>query len=211
MSRGGTLTAFAVVGIAFAFAQQQYSADTSGAASDDDVGGLEVNIPGIPGEDYPIYAEVPDTGFTCDGLVEGGYYADPAAECQAFHICASDGAGGLTTYSVLCPNGTIFNQNVFICDWWFNFDCSEAEGLYRLNDEIAAEREAAGAASDAVSSYAAPDAAPIGGYDAPSDVLDDAQAAYGQAARNARNGRGPQQPFSNSAFKQGGRRGGRNG
>lgn len=56
----------------------QYSAD-SGAGGD---GGLEVNIPGIPGEDYPIYANVPDTGFTCDGLVEGGYYADPSAECQ---------------------------------------------------------------------------------------------------------------------------------
>ena len=88
----------------------QYSAD-SGAGD----GGLEVNIPGIPGEDYPIYANVPDTGFTCDGLVEGGYYADPSAECQveikrkilgkfttlspqAFHICANDGDGGLITY-----------------------------------------------------------------------------------------------------------------
>ena len=30
--------------------------------------------------------------------MEGGYYADPAAECQAFHICANDGAGGLITY-----------------------------------------------------------------------------------------------------------------
>eukprot|EP00091_Calanus_sinicus_P019176 TRINITY_DN469_c0_g1_i2.p1 TRINITY_DN469_c0_g1~~TRINITY_DN469_c0_g1_i2.p1 ORF type:complete len:184 (-),score=61.17 TRINITY_DN469_c0_g1_i2:190-705(-) len=105
-------------------------------------GGLEVNIPGVPGEDYPIYPSVPDTGFTCDGLVEGGYYADPAAECQAFHICANDGAGGLITYSVLCPNGTIFNQEVFVCDWWFNFDCSEAEGLYGLNDENAAEAAA---------------------------------------------------------------------
>ena len=57
---------------------EQYSAD-SGAGGE---GGLEVNIPGIPGEDYPIYANVPDTGFTCDGLVEGGYYADPSAECQ---------------------------------------------------------------------------------------------------------------------------------
>ena len=55
-------------------------------------------ILGVPGEDYPIYANVPDTGFTCDGLVEGGYYADPNAECQAFHICANDGDGGLLTY-----------------------------------------------------------------------------------------------------------------
>ena len=105
-------------------------------------GGVEVNIPGIPGEDYPIYPSVPDTGFTCDGLLEGGYYADPAAECQAFHICANDGDGGLITYSVLCPNGTIFNQEVFVCDWWFNFDCSEAEGLYGLNNENAAEAAA---------------------------------------------------------------------
>ena len=152
--QGTTTFAFAAVGIAFAFAQQQYSADTSGAASDDDVGGLEVNIPGIPGEDYPIYAEVPDTGFTCDGLVEGGYYADPAAECQAFHICANDGAEGLKTYSVLCPNGTVFNQGVFVCDWWFNFDCAEAEGLYGLNNENAAEAAAA-SPSEAQASYEA--------------------------------------------------------
>ena len=30
-------------------------------------GSLEESIPGIPGEDYPIYATVPDTGFSCDG------------------------------------------------------------------------------------------------------------------------------------------------
>jgi hypothetical protein len=84
-----------------------------------------------------------------------------------------EGAGGLITYSVLCPNGTIFNQNYFICDWWFNFDCSTAEDLYSLNDEIAAEREAlAGAASDALGSYEAPaeyaagdEAAPV--YESP--------------------------------------------
>merc|ERR1719242_1371671 len=194
------------------YAQPSYG-DLDTAASDaaDPLAMLQASIPGVPGEDYPIYAEVPESGFSCDGQVDGGYYADPEAECQVFHICTADGAGGLAQYSFLCPNGTIFNQNYFICDWWFNFDCSEAEGLYSLNDEIAAEREAAGAASDAVSSYAAPDAgAPIGGYDAPSDVLDDAQAAYGQAARNARNGRGPQQPFGNNAFK-GGRRQGRRG
>ena len=30
------------------------------------------SVPGTPGEDYPILAEVPETGFTCDGQVEGG-------------------------------------------------------------------------------------------------------------------------------------------
>merc|ERR1712123_266833 len=195
-----------------AYAQPGYEGDLDSAASDvaDPLAMLQGAIPGVPGEDYPIYAEVPETGFACDGQVDGGYYADGEAECQVFHICTDDGAGGLSKYSFLCPNGTIFNQNYFICDWWFNFGCSEAEGLYSLNDEIAAEREAnSGAASDPVGSYASPDAAPIGGYDAPSDVIDDAQAAYGQAARNARNGRGPQN--FGSANVRGSRRGGRRG
>ena len=125
-----------------------------GAASDsgdDNIAMLEKAIPGVPGEDYPIYAEVPESGFTCDGQVDGGYYADPEAECQVFHICTADGAGGLAQYSFLCPNGTLFNQNYFICDWWFNFDCSTAEDLYSLNDEIAAERDAL--ASDGLGTY----------------------------------------------------------
>jgi len=116
---------------------------TSGAASDEvaSYGGedpalaaLASNIPGVPGEDYPIYAEVPESGFSCDGQVDGGYYADPEAECQAFHICTADGTGGLTQYSFLCPNGTIFQQQYFVCDWWFNMDCSLAESLYLTGD-----------------------------------------------------------------------------
>merc|ERR1719438_122205 len=127
------------------------------AAGDDALAALGNSIPGVPGEDYPIYSEVPESGFTCDGQVDGGYYSDPEAECQAFHICTADGAGGLAKYSFLCPNGTLFNQNYFICDWWFNFDCSTAADLYSLNDEYAAERDAiSGSASDAVSDYAAP-------------------------------------------------------
>ena len=92
-------------------------AASSPAGSDDNLAMLEKAVPGVPGEDYPIYAEVPESGFACDGQVDGGYYADPEAECQVFHICTADGAGGLSKYSFLCPNGTIFNQNYFICDW----------------------------------------------------------------------------------------------
>ena len=117
----------------------QYAGGAGGAGGGDN---LEEVIPGIPGDDYPIFAEVPDTSFFCDGQTDGGYYSDPEAECQAFHICAGDGTGGLTKYSFLCPNGTLFNQQYFVCDWWFNVDCSLAESLYALNDEIAAEREA---------------------------------------------------------------------
>ena len=111
----------------------------AGVSSVDD---LTETIPGTPGDDYPIYSQVPETSFVCDGQVDGGYYGDPEAECQAFHICASDGTGGLTKYSFLCPNGTLFQQQYFVCDWWFNVDCSTTEDFYSLNDEIAAEREA---------------------------------------------------------------------
>lgn len=156
-------------------AQPQYG----GGGGDDNIAMLEKAVPGVPGQDYPIYAEVPDTSFSCDGQVDGGYYADPQAECQVFHICTNDGQGGLSRYSFLCPNGTIFNQEYFICDWWFNFDCSEAESLYSLNEEIAAEREAAtqallsAAASNGQptylsNSYSAPTSSASGGYNAPS-------------------------------------------
>merc|ERR1712038_2096592 len=152
------------------------------AAGDDALAALGNSIPGVPGEDYPIYSEVPESGFSCEGQVDGGYYADPEAECQVFHICTADGAGGLAKYSFLCPNGTLFNQNYFICDWWFNFDCAEAEGLYSLNDEYAAERSALdAAASDAQSSYAAPEEAADTGYAAPAE--------YSGAEGAARTGR----------------------
>jgi len=190
------------------------SSPAGSSSGDNNLAMLEKAVPGVPGEDYPIYAEAPETGFACDGQVDGGYYADPEAECQVFHICTADGQGGLSKYSFLCPNGTLFNQNYFICDWWFNFDCSEAEGLYSLNDDIAAEREAnspagsTGSASSPQGSYASPDSSPIGGYDAPTDVADAAQAAYGQAARNARNGRGPSPAaFNGNGNRRGNRRG----
>ena len=74
--------------------------------------------------------------------MDGGYYGDPEAECQAFHICSNDGNSGLSKFSFLCPNGTLFQQQYFVCDWWFNVDCSTTEDFYGLNDEIAAERQA---------------------------------------------------------------------
>jgi len=166
---------------------------TYSAAGDDPLAALGNSIPGVPGEDYSIYAEVPETGFACDGQVDGGYYADPEAECQAFHICTADGAGGLAKYSFLCPNGTLFNQNYFICDWWFNFDCSTAEDLYSLNDEIAAEREAL-AGDDALGAYGAP--AEYAAGDAPVDDY----SAEGRRGRRLGNSR--------RNNRRGGRRGG---
>merc|ERR1711881_776179 len=178
--------------------QAGYDADAAASDADAALAMLQGSIPGVPGEDYPIYAEVPESGFACDGQVDGGYYADPEAECQAFHICTADGAGGLAKYSFLCPNGTLFNQNYFICDWWFNFDCSTAEDLYSLNDEIAAEREAlAGAASDSLDYY-----------EAPADYAAAAEAPAGDYSVEGRRGRRLGGRRNN---RRGGRRQGRRG
>ena len=139
-----------------------------------------------------------------------GYYADPEAECQAFHICTADGAGGLAQYSFLCPNGTLFNQNYFICDWWFNFDCSTAEDLYSLNDEIAAERDALAGASDQ-SQYGAPAeygaASASDSYSVDYDYGDAGLGGYEDARRAAR------RLGANRGSRRGrqGRRGGRRG
>merc|ERR1712183_1257054 len=159
------------------------------ASASDEVGdmGLKMlmtSVPGVPGEDYPIYAEVPESAFSCEGQVEGGYYADEEAECQVFHICAAEEA----KYSFLCPNGTIFNQEYFICDWWFNVDCAESAAIAEAkNSELAATREAAtaaaaeAAASDVVDAYAAPE----GGYLAP-DSADSGSGLSGYQAEYSR-------------------------
>ena len=40
-----------------------------GGEEDPALAALASNIPGVPGEDYPIYNEVPETAFVCDGQV----------------------------------------------------------------------------------------------------------------------------------------------
>ncbi|KAG7176923.1 U-scoloptoxin(01)-Cw1a-like 1 [Homarus americanus] len=86
-------------------------------------------IPGEAGVDYPVYASVPDTTFTCEAQQHPGLYADVDAQCQTFHICQEDGRQD----AFLCPNGTVFNQQYFVCDWWYNFSCDHASRFYSLN------------------------------------------------------------------------------
>jgi len=88
---------------------------------------LRDSIPGEPGVDYPILSSPGETAFSCSGLVFGGYYADPDQGCQVFHVCLQ---GETDHTSFLCPNGTIFAQDRFICDWWFNVDCEASASLY---------------------------------------------------------------------------------
>lgn len=94
-------------------------------------GGDYSAIPGEPDRDYPIYSEIPQTSFRCDAQQYPGYYADVEARCQVFHICANN-----QTYDFLCPNGTVFSQEVFVCVWWNQFDCNSAPEFYGLNANI---------------------------------------------------------------------------
>ena len=50
---------------------------------------------------------------------------------QAFWVCHNKQQDGF-----LCPNGTMFNQRYFTCDWWFNVRCPESPDYYELNKNI---------------------------------------------------------------------------
>lgn len=71
---------------------------------------------------------MPQTNFDCAQQALPGYYSDIEAQCQVFHICALN-----RTYSFLCPNGTIFSQEVLVCIWWNQYDCASAPSLYANN------------------------------------------------------------------------------
>jgi len=88
------------------------------------------SIPGLPEVDYPILERIPETSFTCEGRL-AGYYADIETRCQVFHIC-----GDNFKNSFLCPNGTLFNQENFACQWWADIDCPSSDQFFSLNAKI---------------------------------------------------------------------------
>lgn len=47
-----------------------------------------------------------------------------------------DGREGEQGASFLCPNGTLFNQHEFACDWWYNVNCADAPRLYEYVPKI---------------------------------------------------------------------------
>lgn len=46
-----------------------------------------------------------------------------------FHICGVGGA----KHSFLCPEGSVFNQQYLVCDWWYRAACGET--LFGHNSE----------------------------------------------------------------------------
>lgn len=97
---------------------------------------LGISVPGTPGEDYPILATVPKTSFTCADKDGGGYYADMETQCQVHHTCGNREDLSLITYSQLCPNGTIFDQEGQTCRWWYLVDCQASENFYYSENNI---------------------------------------------------------------------------
>ncbi|KAK9875121.1 hypothetical protein WA026_005912 [Henosepilachna vigintioctopunctata] len=73
-------------------------------------------------------AQITKTSFSCDGRVSG-YYADVGTGCQVYHMC--DGLG--RKFSFVCPNATLFQQRMLICDHWFMVNCSRSESDYSAN------------------------------------------------------------------------------
>lgn len=98
-----------------------------------DLSWLRNAIRGEPDEDYPILSDIPKTAFKCSQQSRAGYYGDPEARCQVFHICQKPDD---RMDSFLCPNGTIFSQKNFVCVWWWQYDCSQTEKDYDLNANL---------------------------------------------------------------------------
>jgi len=76
---------------------------------------------------------LPDTAFTCEDKVTGGYYADMEADCQLFHVCVQVSEYEFQDFHFLCPNDTVFDQQHLVCTNWFEVDC-HAQLAFFTND-----------------------------------------------------------------------------
>lgn len=84
---------------------------------------------GQPGVDFPNYTRVPKTSFSCSGVpYEYGMYADEETGCQAYHLCYNG-----RRESFLCATGTVFNQRILHCDYWYSVDCGKSSQYYSSN------------------------------------------------------------------------------
>ncbi|KAF8764322.1 U-scoloptoxin(01)-Er1a like protein [Argiope bruennichi] len=83
-----------------------------------------------PAINSPRFNSIPKTSFDCKGKY--GYHADPETGCQVFHMCQGRGA----KHSFLCPNNTIFNQQLLVCDWHNRVNCDGSTARSRVNDHL---------------------------------------------------------------------------
>ena len=86
---------------------------------------------GKPGVDYPNFVRPPRTKFSCRKMDYGGMFADPETKCQGYHVCHNR---RMDTF--LCPTGTLFNQAIMACDFWYNVNCDRAPEFYDMNFQL---------------------------------------------------------------------------
>merc|ERR1719483_1901486 len=89
---------------------------------------------------------LPDTAFTCEDKVTGGYYADVEADCQLFHVCVQVSEYEFQDFHFLCPNDTVFDQQHLVCTNWFEVDCHAQLALVPLQfftNDFGIKRESA--------------------------------------------------------------------
>lgn len=55
------------------------------------------------------------------------------ANCQVFRVCTHGSTYGFQSF--ICPNGTLFNQAVTVCDWWMNVKCEASQKYISDNNE----------------------------------------------------------------------------
>ncbi|XP_012288706.1 uncharacterized protein LOC105704229 isoform X2 [Orussus abietinus] len=96
--------------------------------------GFLVCSAGDPG--YLDFDNLPETNFSCQGKVIGGYYADVETGCQMFHVCTIGQKDEIMDIKFLCLNGTVFDQETRVCERVDEVDCSKSERFYNLNLEL---------------------------------------------------------------------------
>ncbi|KAF2904203.1 hypothetical protein ILUMI_01972 [Ignelater luminosus] len=98
----------------------------------------------LPSNATSIRLDITDS-FSCEGR-EYGYYADIENDCQIFHVCLpvrySDGRNQTFRWSFICPDDTIFNQEIFTCtNADESIDCMESPRFYMLNSHFGDDQD----------------------------------------------------------------------
>ncbi|XP_018324428.1 uncharacterized protein LOC108736480 [Agrilus planipennis] len=99
----------------------------------------------LPSNATIIRTDITDS-FSCEGR-EYGYYADVDNDCQIFHVCLpvnyGDGRSQMFRWSFICPEETVFSQEIFTCISRDDMviDCMESPKFYILNRNIGVEKE----------------------------------------------------------------------
>lgn len=88
-------------------------------------------------EHFTMITKLPRTKFFCEEQeFLPGLYADVQLGCKIFHLCVPAPLG-CTVQSYLCPNSTLFDQSILMCNFWELVDCSQSYQNYDANQPLA--------------------------------------------------------------------------